>query len=552
MDQNSGFILDGVYKRIKILLLAMFIFIGYLTFGQKPKLVVGIVVDQMRWEYLYRFENDFGNDGFKRMISKGYQYTNTHYNYVPTYTGPGHASIYTGTTPNRHGIVGNTWYHKQESKQVYCVEDEQVRGLGAEGKEAKMSPRRLQATTITDELKLSTNFQSKVIGISIKDRGAILPVGHFADGAYWFSKSGKMISSSFYGKQLPKWVKDFNKQKHYVSLSEKGWTLLLDKKEYKESREDDNPYESKFGNKERAIFPYDLKSMIEKDGPSVIRSTPFGNDFLLEFAKTAIKKEQMGKDNSTDFIAVSFSSTDYIGHIFGPYSKEIQDTYIRLDRTIADFLRFLDSTVGKEEYLVFLTADHAVAPNAHYLKEKKLGVDFLNPKKFSELLKRFSIEQFGSNVIKNYSNLNIFLNHEEIANKKLSISSVINQIKSFVLKQKSVKRVFTEDELVGSNQTDQLATLFFRGYDPKQNGEILFSLKPGWVESYYTTGTTHGSAYSYDTHVPLLWYGSAIKHGFSTRKVSITEIAPTLSQLLKISMPNATEGIILSEILLDF
>ena len=538
-------------KRTKILPLVAFVFIGFSTFSQKPKLIVGIVVDQMRWEYLYRFENDFGDYGFKRMISKGYQYTNAHYNYVPTYTGHGHASIYTGTSPNRHGIIGNTWYNKQESKYVYCVEDEQVIGLGSEGKEGKMSPRRLQATTITDELKLFTNFKSKVIGISIKDRGAILPAGHFADGAYWFSKSGAMISSSFYRKRLPKWVKEFNKKKHYFALVNNGWHSFLDKKEYQESRADDSPYESKFGNKEKPIFPYDLKSMMEKDGPSVIKSTPFGNDFLMEFAKTAIKEEQMGKNHHTDFLALSFSSTDYIGHIFGPYSKEIQDTYIRLDHTLADFLRFLDAAVGKGEYLVFLTADHAVAPNAHYLKEKGFEVDFFNPKEFDESLKRFSIEQFGSNVIKNYSNLNIFLNHREIANKKLSTSSVINKIKSFVLKHRGVKRVFTEDQLVKSNCANQLAISFFLGYDPKQNGEIVFSLNPGWIEYSYETGTTHGSAYSYDTHVPLLWYGGAIKPGFSTRKVSITEIAPTLSQLLKISMPNATKGIILDEIV-DF
>ena len=275
-------------------------------------------------------------------------------------------------------------------------------------------------------------------------------------------------------------------------------------------------------------------------------------DFLLEFTKTVIKEEQIGKDDITDFIALSFSSTDYIGHLFGPYSKEIQDTYIRLDRTIANFLRFLDTYVGKGEYLVFLTADHGVAPNPNFLKEKGLEVAFFNPNKFGELLKQFSIERFGGNVIRNFSNLNIYLNHQEIANKNLNLSSVINQIKSFALKQRGVKRVFTEDQLFKSNQQDELATMFFRGYDPKQNGEILISLNPGWVDSYNEIGTTHGSAYSYDTHVPLLWYGSRVKHGFSSRKVSITEIAPTLSLFLKISMPNATEGFILSEILHNF
>ncbi|MFN7419526.1 MAG: alkaline phosphatase family protein, partial [Flavobacterium sp.] len=349
-------------KKYIVILIGM---IGTLHAQERPKLVVGIVVDQMRMEYLYRFHNDFTETGFKRLMRQGYTFHNAHFNYMPTYTAPGHASVYTGTTPSVHGIVSNEWFSRSTGKERYCTDDASVTPLGeGAGKEGLMSPKNLKATTITDELRMATQFQGKVIGLSIKDRGAILPAGHFANWAFWYNKSGQFISSSFYGAQLPNWVTAFNAQKGYMKYLNEGWKLYKAPEVYNESDPDDSPYEGKLYGVEKPVFPYDLKAMYEKNDAGVLRATPFGNDYLAEFAKKAIENENLGKDAITDFLAVSFSSTDYVGHIMGARSMELQDTYLRLDQTISDFLDFLDKTVGKNQYLVFLTADHACAENA--------------------------------------------------------------------------------------------------------------------------------------------------------------------------------------------
>ena len=249
---------------MKKILFTLILFSGLTKAQERPKLVVGLVVDQMKMEYLYRFSDDFSNDGFKRMQADGFTFHNMHYNYMPTYTGPGHASIFTGTTPSVHGIVGNHWFSKALNKGVYCTDDATVSTLGEGGKsEGEMSPRNLQSTTITDELKLATKFKGKVIGMSLKDRGAILPAGHFADWAFWYSSTGSFISSSYYGEKLPNWLTQFNNEKHYLTYLKKGWDLLKDKSVYNESLNDNSPYEGKMFKKE-PFLPYNLSPAIGK------------------------------------------------------------------------------------------------------------------------------------------------------------------------------------------------------------------------------------------------------------------------------------------------
>ena len=530
-----------------------FIYFFCLTFltnyaQNKPKLVVGIVVDQMKMEYLYRFQNDFSEGGFKRLLNDGYTFHNMHYNYMPTYTAPGHASIYTGTTPSVHGIVGNEWFSRKLGKEMYCTDDDSVSTLGnAKEKEGKMSPKNLQSTTITDELRMATNFRGKVIGISIKDRGAILPAGHFANWAFWYSKTGDFISSTFYGDKLPDWVTEFNQEKRYMSYINKGWDLLKPKATYDESLVDDNPYEGKLYNSSAPVFPYNLKEMYEKNDAGVIRTTPFGNNLLADFAVKAIEKEELGKDEITDFLAVSFSSTDYIGHLLGPRSMELQDTYLRLDQTIADFLIYLDKTIGKGNYLVFLTADHAGAENVTFLKDHKLNVKSVEPKEIRKALRKFSTDTFGEDVLLNYSSFNLFLNKEIIKNKGLDVSKVKSAFKDFLMTQEQVKRVYTEEEVVASG-TDFYLNAISNGYDVTQNGDLVVLDKPGYIE-YQGTGTSHGTIYSYDTHVPCIFYGWNIKKGESHDRKVITEIAPTLSQLLKIPFTNGTEAKVMTEVL---
>lgn len=533
--------------RFRLSLLVL-LFVANVFSQQRPKLVVGIVVDQMKMEYLYRFQNDFSANGFKRLMNEGFTYHNANFNYVPTYTAPGHASIYTGTTPSVNGIVGNEWYSRTLGKVMYCTDDATVKtlGLGSEI-EGKMSPKNLLTTTITDELKLSTNFKGKVIGMSLKDRGAILPAGHFADWAFWLSNTGSFISSTFYGDKLPEWVDKFNSEKRYESYL-KTWDLLKPKVTYNESLEDDNPYEGKLYGVEKPIFPYNLKSMYDKSGASVIRATPFGNNILEDFAKKAILEEKLGQDNETDFLTVSFSSTDYIGHIIGPRSIELQDTYLRLDETIADFLSFLDKNVGKGNYLIFLTADHACAENAKFLSDHKYNVTNVETASIQEKLKQFSLEKYGENLVANYSNFNLFLNRQIIAAKKLELNNVKKDFSDFLMSQPQVKRVYSEEEILSNSGADYFLNFIFNGYDVTQNGDLVILDKPGYIE-YGPTGSSHGTAYMYDTNVPLLFFGWKIKHGECREKKLITQIAPTLAQKLSLTMPNATEGEVLQEIL---
>ena len=532
----------------KIILILTLLFLVTIEAQQRPKLVVGIVVDQMKMEYLYRFSDDFSANGFKRLMKNGYTFHNMHYNYMPTYTGPGHASIYTGTTPATHGIIANEWFNKASGNELYCTEDGSVKTIGDGTKsEGEMSPKNLQSSTITDELRLATNFKGKVIGISLKDRAAILPAGHFANWAFWHSKTGAFISSSFYGEALPDWVTKFNQEKRYLPYLSKGWDFFKSPTIYNESLPDDNPYEGKL-NGVKSFFPYDLKAIYDKNQANFVRETPFGNDFLAEFAVRAIEKEGLGKDTITDFLTISFSSPDYVGHIFGTRSIEVQDTYLRLDQTIADFLIYLDNAIGTENYLIFLTADHGGAENSSHLSDNKYAVKNSQPKEIRKALKQYSLDTFGEDLVLNYSNFNLYFNKEVIKNKGLELNKVKQSFKDFLMTQEQVKKVYTEEEIWSATNNDYFLSCIAKGYDSKQNGDLVILDKPGYIQ-YGATGTSHGTPYSYDTHVPLLFYGWKIKQGESFNKKVITQIAPTLSQILKIPFSNGTEAEVLEEVL---
>jgi predicted AlkP superfamily pyrophosphatase or phosphodiesterase len=531
----------------KILFFLVGVFSIHSQAQQRPKLVVGIVVDQMKMEYLYRFSDDYSANGFKRLMDKGFTFHNLNYNYMPTFTAPGHATIYTGTTPATHGIMGNDWYIRSTGKNMYCTEDTSVKTLveGSE-KEGAMSPKNLLSTTITDELRMATNFKGKVIGMSIKDRGAILPAGHFANWAFWYNKSGAFISSTFYGDKMPNWVTQYNQEKQFMTYIEKGWSLLRPIDTYNESLPDDNPYEGRIDKSVPPVFPYDLNKIYKTSGAEVLKTTPFGNDILADFAMRAIEKEALGKDDITDFLTVSFSSTDYIGHTFGPRSMEIQDTYLRLDLTIAKFLDNLDATVGKGNYLVFLTADHAAAENPIYMKDHKYNVTNVPGKEIVKSFEKFSVDTFGVNLVLNYSNFNLYLNRNIIKEKGLELNKVKQNFKEYLMTLDQVKRVYTEEEILSASGEDYYLKFIFKGYDPKQNGDLVILNKTGYME-YQETGTTHGTPNSYDTNVPLLFYGWHVPQGESYKKEYVTSIAPTLSQMLKITFPNGTEAEVLEE-----
>jgi predicted AlkP superfamily pyrophosphatase or phosphodiesterase len=515
-----------------------------ITTTERPKLVVGIVVDQMRYDYLTRFESKFGDGGFKRMMSEGFNCKNNHFNYVPTYTGPGHASVYTGTTPKYHGIISNNWYDKVSKSSVYCAGDDNVEPLGTEDRAGQMSPRRMQTTSFADENRLFTQSRGKTIGIALKDRGAILPAGHAANAAYWFhgGDEGSWISSSFYMNELPEWVTDFNTSETAESYL-KEWNTLYDISTYTESGSDENDFEGGFRGKDKATFPYDLASLSKENrGFDILKATPYGNSLTTDFAMAAIQAENLGQDNITDVLAVSFSSTDYVGHNFGVNSKEVEDTYIRLDKDLERFFLYLDATVGQGEYTVFLTADHGAVNVPAYLQSMKIPAGYIDNKDRKAQFQEFLMATYGTkDIIEDISNNQIFLNHAKVKELGLNPVDIQNAIAQEQLNYANVAKVFTANTLSTSNFTNGIEELLQNGFNQKRSGDVIIVDDIAFI-SYGKTGSTHGSGLNYDTHVPLLFFGKGIKHGETFQKTEITDIAPTMSALLGVSFPNGATG----------
>jgi predicted AlkP superfamily pyrophosphatase or phosphodiesterase len=513
----------------------------------QPKLVVGIVVDQMRYDFIYRYWNKYGEGGFRRLVNEGIFYRNAEYNYVPTYTGPGHACIFTGATPSASGIVSNDWYDRSLGKEIYCVSDASVNTVGANNKNGQMSPKNLLVTTITDELKLSDNFQSKVIGVSLKDRAAILPAGHLADGAYWFdNKSGNFITSTFYMQSLPQWVQDFNARGEAQKFLSQQWNTLLPLTSYTESLPDDNIYEGKYPGETKPVFPHNLPLILDsnKHNLDLIRTTPFGNSFTKDFAEAAIRGENLGKHSYTDFLTINFASTDYVGHQFGPRSIETEDTYLRMDQDLADLLAFLDLWVGKQNVIVFLTGDHGVADVPQYNIDHHLPGGYFNGDSVIHQLKNRLQTMYGDTLILNYDNQQIYLNTDFIKTNKLDELKIEDQMRDFLLQQNGVADAISIVNLKKQSNFSFIYQDLANGIYPSRSGDMTILLQSGWME-YDHTGTTHGAPYDYDTHVPVLIWGGQLQHLISDSPVTITEIAPTICQLLNIQFPSASTNQVL-------
>jgi predicted AlkP superfamily pyrophosphatase or phosphodiesterase len=520
----------------------------------RPKLVVGIVVDQMRWDYLYRYYDRYQNNGFKRLLNEGFSCENTQVDYIPTVTAAGHTCIYTGSVPAITGIAGNDWIIQATGRAMYCTEDTTVQTVGSTTKAGQMSPRNLLTTTVTDELKLATNFRSKVIGIALKDRGGILPAGHTADAAYWFDdKTGNWITSTYYMKDLPQWVKDFNDQKLAETYLKLDWNTLYPIETYLQSTADNSKYEGKFKGTDSPTLPVKT-SAIYKGNLGLIRATPYGNTITLDLAVAAINGEQLGQHQVADFLAISLSSPDYIGHQFGVNAVEIEDTYLRLDREIATFLTYLDAKVGKGNYTIFLSADHGAAHNTAFLNDhnipagvwddgtvvKDLNKLLLDKYKIDGLI--LSLNDYQVNF--NYKIINyLHLNEDDL--KKDCIDYLLTQPAiAFAVDMKKAQIAFVPEEL---------RTRIINGYSIPNSGEIQIILKPGWFTGHGSadggpTGTTHGTWNPYDSHIPLVFMGWGIQHGSLNRETHMTDIAPTISTLLHIQAPNGNIGKPISEV----
>lgn len=517
----------------------------------RPKLVVGIVIDQMRWDYLYRYNDLFKpSGGFRRMIGEGFTCENTFIPYTPTVTAAGHTCVYTGSVPAIHGIVGNNWWDNVKQKNVYCTDDDSVHTVGSASSAGKMSPKNMFATTIGDELRLATNFRSKVIGVAVKDRGAILPAGHSATSAYWYDHStGDFITSSYYMSDLPAWVNKFNARKLTDSLYKLNWNLRLPEGVYaKYCTADKKAYENKPLGADQAGFPYNLDRFVGKDYGK-IASTPYGNNLTEAMAEAAVTAERLGKNEVTDFLAVSFSSPDYVGHSFGPNSWEQLDDYVRLDETLGRFFAFLDASVGKGNYTAFLTADHGVAHVPKFSIENKLpGGAFSTSKLVTEMNNGLKAKYGPGKIILSIVNYMVVFNDSLIDSANLDKPAIMKWTVNYLKKQDDISRAFEISELGSIPLVSKQREMIGNGYYPSRCGDIQFVLKPGYVEGS-GNGTSHGLWNPYDSHIPLLWYGWGIKHGKTNRETYMTDIASTVAALLHIQMPSGSIGHVIEEVM---
>lgn len=509
---------------------------------QRPKLVVGIVIDQMRWDYLYRYQKRYTDGGFKRLLNEGFSCENTVIPYVPSVTAIGHTCIYTGSVPSIHGIAGNNFVKNGE--KVYCTDDDTVKPVGSNSEAGLMSPRNLWVTTIGDEMKIASNGRAKVVGVALKDRASILPAGHNPDGAFWFDdKSGNFITSTYYMNQLPKWVEAFNGKKlpeHY--LSEK-WNTLYPKDTYIESTSDENEYENGIKKGVKATLPLNLPELYKKYGYNIIRNTPFGNSLTFDMAKAAIDGEQLGADDETDLLAVSCSSTDYIGHQVGTHAVETEDTYLRLDKAIADFLSYLDTKVGKGNYLVFLSADHGAMNNARFLQDRRIPAGNWDDDTAAKKLNEVIAKEFPNtgDLVKTVMNYQVFFNREVIKNQHLDFAKIKQTVVDFLKEDSCVLYACDMEKTMTESIPEEVKYRIVNGYNRERSGDVQIVLKPNFY-THGMKGTDHGAWNLYDTHIPLVFMGWGIKHGATTKRTFMTDIAPTIGALIHVQAPNGCVG----------
>jgi len=513
----------------------------------KPKLVIGIVIEQMRYDYLWRYWDKLDEGGFKRLLNEGTLCKNAYYDYVITESSAGYATIASGANPSVHGIISDEWYHRLKKYVQYCTYDEESRTIGGNSNEGQMSPIYLISSTLSDEIKMASNYTSKVISVGQKDYASILQGGHIANAAYWMeNETGNWITSSYYLDKIPAWVSDFNNKKIPDIYLSKDWTPLLDIAQYKESLWDKNAYE--IGIRNQNSFPYNLISLKNQyKDYSILKNIPAGNTYTKDFAIAAMVNENLGKGNQTDFLSIAFSANGYMSDVYGPRAVEIQDTYLRLDKDLAHFLAFIDSQIGKENVLIYLTSDRGTGDIPQYLIDTRMPGGYFNAKSSIAIVKSYLRAVYGDgDWIKAYINQQIYLNQILIEDSKLSLGDFQLKIAQFLVQFQGVANAVTGNSLQTTHFSDGILKKFQNSYNQSRSADVIFNLSPGWSEKNEDRKvpmvTTHNSPYEYDTHVPLIWYGWKMKRTSIARKVSISDIAPTISSFLNIPNPNAATG----------
>ena len=514
--------------------------------AEKPKLIIGIVVDQMRYDFLYRYSSTYGNNGFKRMLNEGTTCKNATYDYMCTLSEPGYATITTGCNPSVHGIIAGEWYQPISKKKINCVADENVKSVGGSFNSGKYSPKQMFANSIGDELRISNNKQSKVISVSINPAGAVLLGGSAANSAWWYdAQTGNFTTSSYYMEQVPSWVDEFNNKKLVDTYLQRTWDTKLPIADYVQSLPDDNKYENGINGKK--TFPYDLNLMSlpkpdTKRNYSILTQTPFANSLTKDFAISAIVNENLGKDDNTDILWIDFAATQTIAQNFGLTAIETQDAYLRLDEEVEHFLDFIESYIGKGNVVVFLTSNHGASHSPQYLIDNGLPSGSFSMNQAAQLLSSYLNVRYGKGNWINYNeNLQLYLNKELIEDSKLNLEAFEEDVAQFMLQFTGVANVLTSSVISKTYFDKGVFQKMQNSYNQKRSGDILINLAPGWVEKNGNITNTN-TGYRYDSHVPLLWYGWKIPRQNITRPISITDIAPTLSQILDIAFPAGTQG----------
>lgn len=520
----------------------------------KPRLVVGIVVDQMRYDQLERLRDRFGENGIRRLLNEGTYYKNAGYDYMLTQSAPGHATIATGSEPSLHGITSDSWYVLLKNEMLYCTQDNTVNPVGGSYEFGMHSPVNLLSSTFSDELAIASGGKARIYSIGMRESSAILSGGHSAKGAYWYDNTtGTWMSSTWYGDSLPAWVNDFNALKYPESLLNSIWTPLKDPSNYADCLPDSNNFEQGFNG--RNYFPYDLKKMStkgflnSKKDYALLRETPYGNSYTADFAIRLMKEEGLGKDDVTDFLSISFSATDNIGHRFGPTSVEAADAIYRLDEDIARILKYLNDSLGKKNVLVYFTAAHGVSEIPAILEKNRISAGYFRQNQALQLLKSYLNAVYGQgDWVKGYFEKQVFLNRVLIEDAKIPLEEIQKKVARFLVQFSGVASAYPYSAFEANDFGNGHLKRIVNNFTPQRSGDVIITLNPGWVEKNDYV-TDHNSPYEYDSHVPLIWYGWAVNRATVTRKVNITDIAATLSSLCKVPFPNACTGEPMSELM---
>ncbi len=535
-----------------------------------PRLILQITVDALRGDLPTRYYDRLGKDGFRYLLDAGTVYSNAHHRHANTETIVGHTTLATGADPSVHGMIGNVWLDRGSGELRYNVEDARYpvlsEGAGVDKKTEidptqktarsdGRSPSAILVSTFSDELTLAQGGKSKVFGVSVKDRGAISMAGHTGK-AFWFSKStGEFITSSFYYDQYPKWVTQWNAQKPVSKYSGQSWQLMHDQSSYLFGAADDRPYETALPGYGRT-FPHPFGKREGKYFTTFLTISPAGDELTLDFAKALIENEGLGRDAIPDYLAVSFSSTDYVGHLFGPSSLESEDNILRLDRTLAELFRFVDAEIGLDKTLIVLSADHGGPEAPGYLKELGFEADYIDPKSFDKagaiekLKQRFGI---GEELITTYYHPYVYLNRKVIAEKRLNQAEVELAVAGEVTRFDGVALAVSSSALRAGRVPDTpLMKSILRNYNATRSGDVYVVFEPNrFINDFdgLSVATTHGSPWTYDTYVPIIFAGMGIPAQRISRRVHTVDIAPTLSLLVGAKPPTGAFGAPLNEVI---